>query len=223
MNMERITPLLSELPAWDGAPGLRHFDVTASQAMRGGPFARARRSQLRRTRGSGSGSVCRKPRKRDPSAGVSMAVIASPFRLLPCTPRTAQTASFRAGMPTIPIPGNSRQDGASHVRRLYSAKRFKDLAKIAPLSYHRADCLHRYPFCVPFLCIKHLSLEDVPNKKNEFGRRVLRPARLSVTNDLASRLHQAIILSSEQHATNRGSTTPCRTCKFILLCLQNIF
>ena len=31
----------------------------------------------------------------------------------------------------------------------------------------------------------------------------LEAGRVSVTNDLASRLHQAIILSSEQHATDR--------------------
>jgi hypothetical protein len=46
---------------------------------------------------------------------------------------------------------------------------------------------------------------------------------LSATNDLASRLHQAIILSSEQHTTDKQYTTLGRTCKFILLCLQNIF
>jgi hypothetical protein len=45
-------------------------------------------------------------------------------------------------------------------------------------------------------------LEDVPNRENEFGRRVLRPALAAVMNDFASRLHQAIILSSEQHATD---------------------
>jgi hypothetical protein len=51
----------------------------------------------------------------------------------------------------------------------------------------------------------------------------LRLALLSVTNDPASRLHQAIILSSEQHATNRHFTTFCRTSKFFILLLQNIF
>ena len=46
---------------------------------------------------------------------------------------------------------------------------------------------------------------------------------LSVTNDLASRLHQAIILSSEQHATDRHCTTLRRTSKFFIFSLQNIF
>ena len=47
---------------------------------------------------------------------------------------------------------------------------------------------------------------------------------LSVTNDLASRLHQAIILSSEQHATDRHCTTsPPHKQGFFILSLQNIF
>jgi hypothetical protein len=45
---------------------------------------------------------------------------------------------------------------------------------------------------------------------------------LSVTNDLASRLHQAIILSSEQHATDGHCTTLHRTSKLFLFSLQNI-
>ena len=45
------------------------------------------------------------------------------------------------------------------------------------------------------------SFEGVPDRQNRFGRRVLRSEMPSVTNDLASRLHQAIILSSERHAT----------------------
>jgi hypothetical protein len=46
---------------------------------------------------------------------------------------------------------------------------------------------------------------------------------LAVTNNLASRLHQAIILSSEQHATDGHCTTLRRTCKLFLLYIQNIF
>jgi len=46
---------------------------------------------------------------------------------------------------------------------------------------------------------------------------------LSVPNDLASRLHQAIILSSEQHAAKGHCTTFCGPSKFIILFLQNIF
>jgi len=46
---------------------------------------------------------------------------------------------------------------------------------------------------------------------------------LSVTHDLASRLHQAIILSSEQHATDQHCTTFRRKSKFFLFLLQNIF
>jgi hypothetical protein len=45
----------------------------------------------------------------------------------------------------------------------------------------------------------------------------------SVTNDLASRLHQAIILSSEQHATDRQYIALRRTCKFNIFRIQNIF
>jgi phytoene dehydrogenase-like protein len=56
-----------------------------------------------------------------------------------------------------------------------------------------------------------LSQEGAPNKKNGFGRWVLRPALLSVANDHASRRHQAIILSSEQHATSRDYTPPAAT------------
>ena len=99
-----------------------------------------------------------------------------------------------------------------HVRYLNPAKRFKDLAKIIrchiPRQVTYTD-IHSMP---PFICIEHLSLEDVLNRENEFERWVLRLAMLSVTNDLASRLHQAIILSSEQHATDRYYTTLRRTC-----------
>jgi len=51
----------------------------------------------------------------------------------------------------------------------------------------------------------------------------LEAGKISVTNDLASRLHQAIILSSEQHATGGHCTTLRRPSKFFLLYLQNIF
>ena len=72
--------------------------------------------------------------------------------------------------------------------------------------------------------IEHLLLEGVPEKKNEFGRRVLRLATLSVTNDLASRLHQAIILSSEQHATGwKYTTTGAHVHYLSPAVLQNIF
>ena len=50
------------------------------------------------------------------------------------------------------------------------------------------------------------SFEGVPDRQNRFGRRVLRSEMPSVTNDLASRLHQAIILSSERHATDEDYT-----------------
>ncbi len=90
-------------------------------------------------------------------------------------------------------------------------------------SHPWADSLHRYPFCAPFPGIEHLSSEGVPNRENGFERRVLRLALLAVTNDLASRLHQAIILSSEQHATDGHCTTLRRTSKLFLLFLQNIF
>jgi hypothetical protein len=76
------------------------------------------------------------------------------------------------------------------------------------------------------ICIRveHLLLESVPEKKNEFGRRVLRLAMLSGTNDLASRLHQAIILSSEQHATSRKYTTTGAHVHYLSSSvLQNIF
>jgi hypothetical protein len=72
--------------------------------------------------------------------------------------------------------------------------------------------------------IEHLLPVGVPTKKNEFGRRVLRLAMLSATNDLASRLHQAIILSSEQHATGREyTTTPAHVHYLSPSALQNIF
>jgi hypothetical protein len=46
---------------------------------------------------------------------------------------------------------------------------------------------------------------------------------LSIANDLASRLHQAIILSSEQHATNSYYATLRHTCKLFSFVIQNIF
>ncbi len=45
---------------------------------------------------------------------------------------------------------------------------------------------------------------------------------LSVTNDRASRLHQASILSSERHAIDRDYTSLYRTHNiFFIFCLQN--
>ena len=51
----------------------------------------------------------------------------------------------------------------------------------------------------------------------------LEAGKVSVTHDRASRLHQAIILSSEQHATDRHCTTLHRTSKLFIFSLQNIF
>lgn len=112
-----------------------------------------------------------------------------------------------------PSPGFLTPTMFHHVRCLHPAKRFKDLAQIGPchitgqITY---TDIHSVP---PFLRVEHWSLEDVLNRDNGLERRVLRRAMLSVTNDLASRLHQAIILSSEQHATDRHCTTLRRTSK----------
>ena len=69
--------------------------------------------------------------------------------------------------------------------------------KFCDLPYPIAYSPERYPIpgsvLCPFVCIEYLSLEGMLNRKNGFGRRVLRPAMLSKTNGLASKLHQAII------------------------------
>jgi hypothetical protein len=83
---------------------------------------------------------------------------------------------------------------ASHyVRHLHSAKRLEYLSKIVG-----RDAARQVPYVdihsVPLsLCTDDLCWEGVPNQERGFGRQVLRPAVQSAANDLASRLHQAII------------------------------
>jgi len=60
-------------------------------------------------------------------------------------------------------------------------------------------------------------------KRQQTREMGLEAGQASVTHDRASRLHQAIILSSEQHATDRHCTTGRRPCNSFYLFLQNSF
>jgi len=86
-----------------------------------------------------------------------------------------------------------------HIRRLHSAKRLKHPPKIvgrdAAREFPPVD-IHSVPLS---LCTDNLCWEGVPNQEKGFERRVLRPGVLFAADDLASRLHQAILPGWQQH------------------------
>ena len=84
------------------------------------------------------------------------------------------------------------------IRSFNAAKRFKNFAKIAPRDITR-QIAHIDIHSMPLSCTSYpRALRACYTKRNDSGDGVLRLARLSIANGLASRLHQAIIPSSEE-------------------------
>jgi hypothetical protein len=109
-----------------------------------------------------------------------------------------------------------------HTRSFNAAKHFKNLAKVVPrnvagqIAY--AD--------IHSLLLSVASSTDVSTacqtRRNDAGDGVLRLTMLSVANGLASRLHQAIIPSSQSHCTNRIVLPSGARASYFPFYLQNI-
>jgi hypothetical protein len=158
-----------------------------------------------------------------PDAGslgrTSVAVMVCPSQFLPCRPRTAEVASLRDGIPTNPHPLDScPYRGLTTSAVSTRPKNSKISRRSLPVV-----SLGRFPTQISILCpfpsYETLVCGGRAKQRQRTREMGLEAGKISVTHDRASRLHQAIILSSEQHATAEHCTPLGRRCKFIsILC-----
>ena len=104
---------------------------------------------------------------------------------------------------------------------LRPAKGLKDLARVVP-GHNPGQVSHTEIYSVPFPSCRIVVLGGHA-KQRQWNREMgLERSRIPVAHDRASRLHPAIILSSEQHATNQDHNTRRCTHKFFRFIAQSI-